>query len=89
MNLKSSKVQKYWGKTPTKIDYSQMDQSIIKKFNDTHPKVIEDWLPKERSLFKVDPNYELSFKQRKHRIMIRLENMLGLDLSKKHYKLLK
>ena len=89
MNLKSKKVQKYWGKHPTKIDYSQLDQSIIKKFNGTHPIVIEDWLPKERSLFKADPNYELTFKQRKHRMMIRFENFLGLDLSKKHYKLLK
>jgi hypothetical protein len=29
---KSSKVQKYWGGKPVKIDYSQMDQSIIKEF---------------------------------------------------------
>jgi len=89
MNLKSSKVQKYWGASATKIDYSQMDKSIIQNFCGSHPKVIENWLPKDSGLFRVDSSYEPTLKQRKHRIMIILENFLGLDLSKKHYKLIK
>jgi hypothetical protein len=89
MNLKSSKVQKYWGASPTKIDYSQMDKSIIQNFCGSHPKVIENWLPKDSGLFLVDSGYDPTLKQRKHRIMIVLENFLGLDLSKKHYKLIK
>ena len=32
MNLKSKKVKKYWGENYEKIDYTQMDQSIIKEF---------------------------------------------------------
>ena len=32
MNLKSSKVQKYWGSEHVKIDYAQMDQTIIHEF---------------------------------------------------------
>ena len=87
MNLKSKKVQKYWGKKPLEIDYSQMDQIIIKKFIGTHPKVVKDWLPKAHGLFKVDPGYQPTLKQKKHRIMIKLENFFGLELSKKHYKL--
>lgn len=89
MNLKSKKVQKYWGKPPTKIDYSQMDQSIIKKFNGTHPKVIEDWLPKASGIYQANPAYKLTSKQKKHRMIIKLEKFFGLDLSKKHYKLIK
>ena len=89
MNLKSSKVQKYWGASATKIEYSQMDKSIIQNFCGSHPKVIENWLPKDSGLFRVDSSYEPTLKQRKHRIMIVLENFLGLDLSKKHYKLIK
>ena len=89
MNLKSKKVQKYWGKLPTKIDYSQMDQSIIKKFNGTHPKVIEDWLPKASGIYQANPAYKLTSKQKKHRRIIKLEKFFGLDLSKKHYKLIK
>ena len=87
MNLKSEKVQKYWAKDPVKVDYSQMDQSIIKEFQGSHPEIITEWLPKESGLYKVDPNYKPTKKQKKHRMMIKFENFFGVDLSKKHYKL--
>ena len=87
MNLKSSKVQKYWGRGPVNIDYSQIDQSIIKKFEGTHPKIVKDWLPKDVGLYIADSSYKLTQKQKKHRVMIKLENFFGLELSKKHYKL--
>ena len=87
MNLKSEKVQKYWAKDPVKVDYSQMDQSIITEFQGSHPEIITEWLPKESGLYKVDPNYKPTKKQKKHRMMIKFENFFGVDLSKKHYKL--
>ena len=37
MNLKSSKVQKYWGGEPVIIEYSQIDQSIINLIAVTKP----------------------------------------------------
>ena len=89
MNLKSKKVQKYWGKTHSKINYSQIDQSIIKEFLGSHPQSIQKWLPKEEGKFIADPFYKLGAKQKKHRKMIRLEKFFGLELSKKHFKLLK
>ena len=89
MNLKSNKVQKYWGGEPLLIDYSQMDQAILKEFKGLHPEIIKDWLPNEKGLFKTSPSYKLTRKQKKHRLMIKFENFLGLNLSKKHYKLLK
>ena len=87
MNLKSARVQKYWGGKPAKIDYSQIDQSIIKEFKGSHPEIIKDWLPKAGGIYKADSNYRLTSKQKKHRILIWLENFFGVDLSKKHYKL--
>jgi hypothetical protein len=87
MNLKSSKVQKYWGGEPIKVDYSQMDPTIIQKFHNTHPKIMRDWIPKNSGLYKVDSAYKPTRKQMKHRLMIKLENLFGLELSKKHYKL--
>ena len=87
MNLKSEKVQKYWGGKSQKINYSQMDQSIIKEFHGTHPKIVHSWLPKDSGLYEVDPSYQLSNKQKKHRLMMKIEKLFGLDLSKKHYKL--
>ena len=73
MNLKSYKVQKYWGKEPVKVDYSQMDQSIIKEFQGSHPDIVKDWLPKNPGLYKVDPSYKPTKKQKKHQIMINME----------------
>lgn len=88
MNLKIRKVQKYWGKLPVDFDYSQMDQLIIKKFNGMHPKVVKDWLPIDTGLYQTDSSYEPSAKQKKHRIIMKLEDLFGLELSKKHYKLI-
>ena len=86
MNLKISKVQKYWGYDPVKVDYTQIDQSIIKKFKGTHPKVMKEWLNNDQGLYQADSTYKLTKKQKKHRMMIKLENFFKIDLSKKHYK---
>lgn len=87
MNLKSTKVNKYWGSEPIKVDYMQMDQKIIELFEGTHPQVMHDWLPKEKGLFKTDPDYKLTSRQKKHRLLKKFESFFGLDLSKKHFKL--
>ena len=87
MNLKSSKIQKYWGESPIKIDYSQIDHTIIQEFQGSHPDIIKDWLPKDSGLYRVDKSYKLTRKQKKHRIMIKLEKIFNLELSKKHFKL--
>jgi hypothetical protein len=87
MNLKSSKVQKYWGGEPVKIDYTQMDQTIIQEFQGSHPEIMKDWLSKDDGLYIVDSSYKPTRKQIKHRLMIKLEKLFGLELSKKHYKL--
>jgi hypothetical protein len=88
MNLKSQKVQQYWGGEPAKIDYSQMDQSIIKEFSGAHPETVQDWLPQDKGIYQADPNYEPTKKQKKHRLILKLEKLFGLELSKKHYKLI-
>ena len=89
MNLKSHKVQKYWNKKYTKIDYSQIDQKIIREFKDKHPSIMKQWLKNDKEIFKADKNYKLTKKQRKHRLMILFERIFGIDLSKKHYKKIK
>ena len=88
MNLKSQSVQKYWGKEPMNVDYSQIDQSIIKSYYGTHPKIVLDWLPKESGLFQADASYKLTPKQKKHKIMSKFEIFFGIDLSKRHFKII-
>ena len=89
MNLKSQKVKKYWGDLHQHIDYSNIDQAIIKEFKGFHPKLIKSWLPKEEGIYMANEKYILSRKEKKHRLMIKLEKLFGLELSKKHFKLLR
>jgi len=87
MNLKVQRVKKYWGAKTKTIDYTQIDNSIIKEFKGTHPEIIKDWLPKEQGLFKSDPGYKPSKKEKKHQLMLKIEKFFNVDLSKKHFKL--
>jgi len=86
MNLKSQKVLKYWNKPHKEIDYTQIDKDIIKEFQGTHPAVIDGFFPEEDTIFRADPTYSLSPKERKHRLMLLFEKWFGLETSKKHYK---
>ena len=88
MNLKSQKVQKYWGKEYVKVDYTQINSMIFKEFKGSHPKIIQSWLPKDIGIFNADSDYNLSSKEKKHQILLKIENIFGIDFSKKHYKLI-
>jgi len=87
MNLKSQKVQKYWGNTHTKIDYSQIDNTIINKFNGSHPKIMRDFVSQSDEIYQADKNHKLTKREKKHRILAKIEKLFNLNLSKKHYKL--
>ncbi|QTR44863.1 glycosyltransferase family 2 protein [Thiothrix litoralis] len=89
MNLKASRVEKYWNKQNAAIDYRDMDGRILREFTGTHPVVMQTYLPKESGLFQVNPAYQPSRKQQKHGWMLKLERWFGLELSKKHYTLVK
>lgn len=90
MNRKAEKVEKYWNKIPKEVDYSQIDQSVLCEFSGQHPAVMHEWLPKDSpGLFAANPSHALTKREKKHRIMMRLEKWFGLELSKKHYKLVR
>jgi glycosyltransferase involved in cell wall biosynthesis len=88
MNLKSASVQRYWNdQPPAKVDYSKIDAAVLKLFSGTHPKVIQDWLPKADEIFRADPDYKLTSREKKHRWMLKLEKIFGVRFNKKHYRL--
>lgn len=87
MNRKSEKVNGYWDKAPQKVDYSQIDNTILRAFSGDHPAAISQWLPSADGLFETDLTHTLTKKEIRHRIMLKLESLLGLELSKKHFKL--
>ncbi len=89
MNLKSQQVQKFWTKEHRHLDLAEIDPFILRKFEGTHPRAIQDWLRKSDGLFQVNPDHKLTRKEKKHRLMLKLEAWFGLELSKKHYRLVK
>ncbi len=87
MNLKSSRAAKFWSNKASSVDYSEIDPLTLKRFEGSHPKVVQNWLPPADGLFQVNSSHQLSRRERKHRWMLKLERCFGLELSKKHYRL--
>jgi glycosyltransferase involved in cell wall biosynthesis len=88
MHLKASAVHKYWDDKPAaKSDYTKIDPATLKLFTGTHPKVVQDWLPQAEGIFQADPNHQLSSREKKHRLMLKLEKWFGFRFNKKHYRL--
>ena len=91
-NEKIKQVGKYWGdgEPNTFSTYGNIDLAEIRPFTGKHPKIVQDWLRTEAELeFEQNPNYKVTLKDKKHRIRFWLDEKLGWDISKKHYKDLK
>ena len=90
MDLKRQSVSKYWKSTaPNPADYTRVDAQILRRFEGTHPKAIQEWLPKAEGLFVANPDYPLSRREKKHRAMLKLESWLKIRFNRKHYRLVK
>jgi hypothetical protein len=90
MNLKAAATHKFWDSQPVPAtDYSQVDPATLRRFTGTHPKAVQDWLPRAEGLFQADPNYRLSSREKKHRLMLKLERWFGFRFNKKHYRLVR
>jgi len=88
MNEKSRQVSKYWeGAQPHEINYADVDRAILKEFRGSHPAVMKDWLPVEPEHFEPNPDYVLSGRDRRQRVKMAFERALGIDLGKRHYRL--
>ena len=75
MNLKSKNVKKYWGGVHTEIDYSKIDQTIIKEFKGKHPELIKSWLPKEKGIFRYMDKSTFNFNCSFHVALQQQESM--------------
>jgi len=90
MNLKSASVQRYWNDAPPAVlDYSKIDEAVLKEFTVAHPQAVQEWLPAAEGIFQADPNHQLTSREKKHRRMLWLEKWFGLKFSKKHYRLVR
>lgn len=90
MNEKNKRVERYWGKTPNEfIGYGNVDSQSLAKFTGSHPQVVDTWLNTSTETQLIfNPDYKLTRREKRHRVMMIVSKLLGgLDLSKKHYKL--
>lgn len=68
--------------------YAQIDSKAIRVFEGTHPSVMREWVERaSRNEFAPDPDYRLSGREKRHRVMMFVERALGVDWSKRHFKM--
>jgi len=90
MDLRKQSVAKYWSDQPrARVVYADIDHKTLRMFGGPHPKVVQDWLPPAEGLFPTDPNHRLTSRERKHRVMLKLEKWFGFRFNKRHYKLIR
>jgi hypothetical protein len=89
MQAKLDQVSKYWqGAVVPRINYANFDPQAVAPFRGTHPQVMAHWLATEAEQELVfNPDYRLTRKERKYRLSKAIENLTGLDFSRKHFKL--
>jgi hypothetical protein len=90
MREKNQRIGKYWKHDHPLFNGYQIDPQALSSFNGQHPDIIKPWLDKEAEKdFTPDPNYKPTKREIKHRWVMKLERLLGCELSKKHFFLVK
>ena len=88
MQKKLDQVSKYWATPAAQVRYSQFDARALEPFQGSHPAVARDWLATgAEPVLKLDPNYRPTRKENKYHLMRKIELLTGLDLSRKHFRL--
>ncbi len=91
MLVKFQRIEKYWDKTPElNFNYGNIDPLSLKPFDGSHPAVMAHWLATEaESNFALNPSYQLTRRESKHRWVMKIEVLVKRSFSKKHYRLVK
>lgn len=90
MQAKNQRVGKYWGHDHPLFNGYQIDPTAVQHFSGEHPVIVKDWLATEaEQIFEPNVSYSPNQRERKHRWVMNFEKFFGLELSKKHFKLIK
>jgi hypothetical protein len=90
MNLRKQSVAKFWSTRPrSPVVYADIDPQVLRLFSGTHPQAAQSWLPPAAGLFQADPKHRLTSREKKHRLMLKLEKIFGVQFNKKHYQLVR
>lgn len=89
IQLTKDKIEKYWSPRAVRVRMGRIDPRILRPFTGAHPAVMRDRLPPARVLFQADPNHRLTGRERRHRAMAAVETMLRIDLTRKHFTMIR
>lgn len=90
MNAKQEAVERYWNKEPQSFGKYDIDPLALQRFQGTHPAVMRRWLETQaENIFQPNHEHRLTGRERRHRFAMRLERALGIDLSRKHFSLVR
>jgi hypothetical protein len=80
---------RHFGSTAGEVNYAEIDPQVLRPFSGTHPRAIQNWLPPAEGIFQANPDHRLTGRERKHRVMLKLEAWFGFRFNKKHYRLVR
>lgn len=89
MQKKLDQISRYWSnKSAPVINYGDFDPEVLRKFVGVHPDIILPWIENfSEKNFKLNPNYAISSREFRHRLLMKLERALNLDFSRKHFNI--
>ena len=87
---KNKRVGKYWQHDHPLFNGYQIDPQALSTFKGQHPAIVSTWLKTEAEQdFSPDISYQPNRREIKHRWAMKLERFLGVELSRKHFTLVK
>ena len=90
LKIKAATGNQYWAKNVFYGAYGDIDPRQIGSFEGTHPAVMASWLKTHASQgFEFNPDHRLTRREKKHRVLAKLEERFGWDFSKKHFKVIR
>ena len=88
INMRKQSVAKFWSNNPKPpVVYAEIDPRVLRLFSGSHPKTVQSWLPPATGIFRADSNHKITAREKKHRVMLKLEQWFGFRFNKKHYRL--
>ncbi|MCV2401427.1 glycosyltransferase family 2 protein [Marinomonas sp. C2222] len=90
LEKKDEKVSQYWNRSAEKVSYDQIDPLIMRHFTGKHPKVMQSIFNSgSNGMFIPKPKNGIPKEYKRYRLKDKIEKIFNVDLSKKHYKLVK
>jgi hypothetical protein len=86
MRKKNQRVGRYWKHNHPLFNGYQIDPRAVKKFNGKHPVILDSWFENEaEKIFSPNTKHQLTNREKKHRVLMHIEDILGVKFNKKHF----